>query len=184
MIAAVTAVVLIESAGGLQFVKVPTQQDDGGVGLALRQLPPGPVLELPLRSTGTSWYTPTGGAASAFVEAPRQLVALYDGHPRVNGYSGYQPPGFEALAQTLNQFPAPTAVAQAVRLGVRYIVLRTALVGVTTPANQVERLDQDGVARYADATARTMLSRLDATSVTGIETLPGGYLIELHPANG
>ena len=52
---------------------------------ARRQLP-GPVLELPIRSSKE-------GVAWPYVEAPRQLVALgRRPSARVNGYSGFQPP--------------------------------------------------------------------------------------------
>jgi hypothetical protein len=179
-VAAVAIVVVIESAAGLQFVQVPTQRDDGGVSRALRSRPRGPVLELPLSTAGTSFYSPSGGASTAFVEAPRQLVAVHDGNPRVNGYSGFEPPGFEAEARTLNQFPAGAAVAEAERLGVRYVVLRTSLVGVVTPNAVTDRLNRDGVGRYSDTTARAMLSRLVPTTAVYVEALAGGHLIELR----
>jgi hypothetical protein len=172
--AALTAFVLVESVVGLQFVRVPTSRDDGGVDAALRKAPHGVVLELPVVSSSD------GGEAWAFVETPRQLVAVHDGDPRVNGYSGFEPAGFNKRAQTLNRFPLPAALAQAHALGVRYVVLRTRLVGSITPASYTKKLAADGVGRYTDATARRMLRELPPGVATHVERVPGGYVIELR----
>ena len=39
-----------------------------------------------------------GAQLWAYVEMPRQLEALRDDNPRINGYSGYQPPNFDNIA--------------------------------------------------------------------------------------
>jgi hypothetical protein len=166
--------VLVEGVMGIQFVRVPTSRDDGGVSRTLERLPHGPVLELPIRTAAT------GGAAWAYVETPRQLVAIDDGDPRVNGYSGYQPPAFEEHAHILNQFPAPAAIAEAKQLGVRYVVLRTALVGPVTPAYLTEQLNADGIGRYTDGTAAQLAARLTPATASLVEKLSGGYVIALH----
>jgi hypothetical protein len=174
VVGVLTAFVLIESVTGLQFVRVPTSRDDGGVDVALRRLPRGVVLELPVVSSAD------GAQAWAFVEAPRELVAVHDGDPRVNGYSGFEPTGFNKRAHTLNGFPSPAALAQARALGVRYVVLRTELVGSITPASSAKKIDVDGVGRYSDATAQRILRALPPGVAARVHKLTGGYLIELR----
>ena len=174
LVALLTAFVILESAVGLQFVRVPTSHDDGGVDVVLRSAPRGVVLELPIVSSSD------GGEAWAFVETPRQLVAVHDGDPRVNGYSGFEPAGFNKQARTLNRFPLPAALAQARALGVRYVVLRTKLVGSITPSSYTKQLDADGVGRYTDATARRMLRALPPGGADHVDRVPGGYVIELR----
>ena len=51
------------------------------------------------------------------------LFSTIDWHPRVNGYSGYLPPGYPEDVQVLNTFPSSEAVARLGALGVRYVVL-------------------------------------------------------------
>ena len=109
------AVVVIEVGGPAGRVEVPE-----GARLAayelLDELPPGPVLELPIRA-------PSDGISWPFVEAPRMYHSLTDGNTRVNGYSGDAPVDFESIVDGLNAWPTPTAVSLAEDLGVRYIVL-------------------------------------------------------------
>ena len=162
-----------ESATGLASVRVPGAGDDGGVMEALAAQPGGVVLELPIESSAR-------GVAWPYVEMPRQLVAIDDGHTRVNGYSGFEPPGFAARTERLNRFPDPAAVDEARRLGVRFVVLRTALVGTPSPASVESRLSADGVGRYADATAGGMLRSLAAGQMSSVVRLRGAYLIELR----
>jgi hypothetical protein len=164
--------VCAEAALGLYFVRVPTSRDDGGVDVALRARPHGVVVELPILGI-------TRGVLWPFVEAPRQFVALRDGNPRVNGYSGFEPKGFDEESATLNTFPSAGALAEARRLDVRYVVLRTSLVGTLTPGSLTSTLDTDGAGRYSDATARTMIDRLPAGAAREVVRLPGAYLIEL-----
>ena len=171
---ALVALVIVESAIGIQFVRVPTSQDDGGVDLALRREPRGVVLELPILSAAS------GGPEWAFVETPRQLEAIRDGDPRVNGYSGFQPAGYDQRARVLDHFPGPVALAQARALGVRYVILRTKLVGAITPKSYTQQLGADGIGRYTDATARRMLRSLPPGATAGVEKLPGGYLVTLR----
>jgi hypothetical protein len=51
------------------------------------------------------------------------LYSTLDFHPRVNGYSGYIPPGYYGSVEALNTFPSPRALQRASELGVRYVVL-------------------------------------------------------------
>ena len=172
---ALAAFVVAEAAMPLTSVRVPTGRDDGGVATALADRAPGTVVELPIRSSanGVEW---------PYVEAPRQLTTLDRDHPRVNGYSGFQPEGFDGQAARLNGFPDPTAMYELRRAGVRYVVLRTNLVGELSPSVLHPVLAADGVGRYDDATARAIVSALPSSVVRDVDKLPGGYLIELQEA--
>jgi hypothetical protein len=75
----------------------------------------------------------------AYVETPRQLLALRDGRRWVNRYSGYQRAGFDALAATLDAFPSRAGLTAARALGVRDIVLCTTLVGADLSPSTVGR---------------------------------------------
>jgi hypothetical protein len=168
---ALALAVCAESALALVSVRVPTSRDDGGVDEALRARP-GVVVELPISGSSR-------GARWPYIEAPRQVLALRDHDPRVNGYSGFQPKDFDTETAKLNSFPAPTALVEARRLGVRYVVLRTALVGQVSPVALTPVLALNRVGRYTDATARSMLDHLPPGTAQEIVRLPGAYLIEL-----
>ena len=101
----------------------------------------------------------SGAGPWAYVEMPRQLEALRDHDPRVNGYSGFQPNGFDTVAQALNDFPSHTALAEARALGVRYVLLRTELVGAT-PGSIRFVLGRSGAGKYPDRVARSMVAHL------------------------
>ncbi len=113
----VVALVIIEVGGPMRRVEVP-EGDRLLAYEALSESDDGVVLELPIRSAGE-------GAVWPFVEAPRMYHATIDFNPRVNGYSGSAPLGFDSLAQLLNRYPAPDAQAMITDLGVRYIILHT-----------------------------------------------------------
>ncbi|MDQ1476219.1 MAG: hypothetical protein QOE62_1448 [Actinomycetota bacterium] len=166
------ALVVAECAIALVFVRVPTSADDGGVDTALRTRPAGVVLELPISSakSGLPWV---------YAEAPRQLVALRDHDPRVNGYSGFQPKGFDTEAAVLNHFPAPDALALAHQLGVRYVVLRTKLVGDVSPATAIPAVDRNGAGRYDEQTAADLVAAVPPGAAAPPVRLAGGYLVEL-----
>lgn len=82
----------------------------------LEQLPPGPVVELPIPVPGDTGAPP-------LVEGPRMLSSIGDWRPRVNGYSGAYPDGYAELASVLNDFPDQRAVERVRAEGVRYIVI-------------------------------------------------------------
>ncbi len=170
--AALAVLVCAEAALGLVSVRVPTSRDDGGVDVALRARPRGVVLELPIGSIAR-------GAVWPYVESPRQYLAFRDGYPRVNGYSGFQPKAFDVETAKLNTFPTQQALIEARRLGVRYVVLRTALVGPLSPAVLTPAMTADRAGIYTDATARSMLDRLPAGAARAVVPLAGGYLVEL-----
>jgi hypothetical protein len=122
---ALVAVSLVDAGSWLPTVPVPDERRWSAVNEELADRRDGPVVELPVMQS-------TDGVAWPRVEAPRLYLARIDRNTRVNGYSGYQPPGFDDLASTLNTFPSPEAVAELRRLGVRYVVLRTQVVGQRT----------------------------------------------------
>ncbi len=143
--------VCLESAMPLSFAHVPTSADDGGVDSALVGRPAGVVLELPIASAAS-------GVVWPYAEAPRQYAALRDGDERVNGYSGFQPKNFDGTAALLNDFPSPSALADAHRLGVRYVVLRTQLVGPLTPSVLTGEIAAGGAGRYTAVSARKIVA--------------------------
>ena len=95
------------------MMRVPSS---AAVNHALAAQPRGAAVELPMITQAD------GGGLWAAVETKRMWLAGIDGHPRVNGYSGYQPKGFDALGKTLNA-GASTALPAVMPLGVRYVVL-------------------------------------------------------------
>ena len=142
------AVILVELAAPVFTARVSTSDATLGVYRALDNRAQEPVVELPMVPPITQpfeWAT---------VEAPRMLFATIDWHPRVNGYSGYLPPGYAEDVDLLNTFPAPGTVARLRALGVRYVVLHLG-VGQYTPqqlADVVAALPPGSTARpYGDA---------------------------------
>lgn len=171
------AFVVVETATTITTVRVPSEARYGAVNAALARRPEGVVLELPIRSAGD-------GAAWAYIEAPRQSLAPLDGDERVNGYSGFEPPGFGERVTALNTFPSSEALAEADRLGVRYIVLRTELVGdLDASLRAALRLDELG--RYTEAEARTVVAGIPPERVEDVTRVPGAYIVELaRPGTG
>jgi hypothetical protein len=111
------AVVLVELATPVFAARVSTSDATLDVYRALDDHGHEPVVELPMVPPLTQpfeWAT---------VESPRMLFATIDWHPRVNGYSGYLPPGYAEDVDLLNTFPSPEAVARLRALGVGYVVL-------------------------------------------------------------
>ncbi len=171
--AGASALILLGAARSIPFVRVPTHSDDGGFDTALQHLPRGVVLELPVKGAAT-------GPAWAWVETPRQVLALRDDDPRVNGYSGYEPKNFSRISAILDTFPTPPALAQADDLGVHYILLRTHLPGTITPAGYNAIANQNGVGVLTDATARAMIADAPHGTIANVQALPGGYLLTLN----
>ena len=111
---------MVESALTITLVNVP-RVHAGDANDFLAHRPKGVVVELPLPD-------PRLGAAWAYAEGPRMALATDDFYPRVNGYSGFYPPDYPALAATLETLPGADAQAALCALHVRYLVLRTAAV--------------------------------------------------------
>ena len=113
----VVLLIAVEVGGPMRRIDVPNG-DRLIVYEALADAEPGPVLELPM-------HTPDEGVAWPIVEAMRMFHGTTDFNPRVNGYSGGAPAGFDGLGDLLNQFPSAEAMAELEYLGVRYVVLHT-----------------------------------------------------------
>ena len=166
------AFVLAETARELPMTRVPAGPGVEAVNDALARRGDGVVAELPMKGAAN-------GAQWPYVESPRQYLSLIDDHPRVNGYSGFTPKGFEQLAATVATFPSAQSLAALARHDVRYVVLRTRVVGGHPPGLRAQ-LDVDGVGRYTPATARALLERLPAACLRRVDRFPGAYLIELR----
>jgi hypothetical protein len=98
---------------------------------------------------------------------------------RVNGYSGFQPPNFDQRVATLDHFPAPDAIDEARRIGVRYVLVRTSLPSTSLPTIVEHLLDTDSVGLYTNTHAQAIIANLPTGFATNITKLPGGYLIDL-----
>lgn len=129
-VAALVVVSCADAGSRVPTAIIPAEARWSAVDHALDRLPPGPVAELPIFQSSDGPLWPRG-------EATRLYLAGIDGNRRVNGYSGFQPPGFDVLATRLNGFPSPDAIAELQRLHVRYVVLRTDIVGARTHDRKV-----------------------------------------------
>jgi hypothetical protein len=134
------AVMLAELAVALPWADLAHDRQTLAVYRALAHQPAGAVVELPMMIPHDDAYQ------WAVVEAPRMVYSSLDWHPRVNGYSGFVPPGYDEDAAILDTFPAPAAVQRARQHGVRWVVLHLG-------ASQ-------GYPMYSDATVATKLKAL------------------------
>ena len=118
------------------------------VNRVLDGLPEGVVVELPMGDNRHFTY--------GFVEAPRMVLSAIDWNPRVNGYSGYSPPGYSETIDTINALddggPAPAeTLALLDRLEVRYLIVRMAAPDRDHDALGQSYLDEAGAQRVVDA---------------------------------
>ncbi|MFP5317595.1 MAG: hypothetical protein ACLGI2_04800 [Acidimicrobiia bacterium] len=128
------------------------------VNRALADLPGGVVAELPMGDNRHFTY--------GFVEAPRMVLSAIDWNPRVNGYSGYSPPGYSDIIDVLNTLddggPAtPEALALLDRLGVRYLVVRLAAPDRSHETLGLSHVDEAGAQRIVDALPPGRVERVD-----------------------
>lgn len=163
-------VVLAESATPPGIVQLPDEPRFLAVNQALAERPPGVVVELPMGN-------PSDGHLWAFIEAPRNFLSTWDWNERVNGTSGYGPEGFEQVANDLETFPAPGAFERIDRLGIRYVVLRTAAVG----GPDSTALSRDGKAAYLPFTVRKMLADAPDERIASVERHGDAVLVEINP---
>jgi hypothetical protein len=168
------AFVISETAISIPYVRVPDSPAAEAVYEYLDTRPDGVVAELPIRG-------PTDGTAWAYLESPRQLASLAFDKNRVNGYSGYAPEDFDELVAKFNTFPKPAALRALARHRVRYVVLRTRVLGEQEPGF-AEVLEQDGVGRYTPATARDLIRRIPEDRLLRVTRVPGAYVVELSRA--
>jgi len=149
----------------IDTVVVPTRSTNAVAGI-LHTLPKGTVIELPAHSLSS-------GAAAAYVEAPRLALATVDWYPRINGYSGFEPPGYPLLVDAYNKFPSPSALVAMHDSGVRYVVLHTA----PLPGGE-------GLPSYLDpAEAERRVAALDPQRVGAIYRVDGAIIVELSFAS-
>jgi hypothetical protein len=92
---------------------------------------PGPVVSLP----------DYAGTPVAFEEANYQFFSTTHWHPIANGYSRAEPPGFRALMDRLNTFPAPASLDAMGEAGIRYVVLH----GAAAPSQAAQASTSDRV---------------------------------------
>jgi hypothetical protein len=123
----VAAVILLELSAPAPRANISTSDATLAVYRALDDRGREPVVELPMVQP----LDPGAGFPWATIESPRMLFSTIDWHPRVNGYSGYVPPGYAEDIDILNTFPSPIAVERMRQLGVRYAVLHLGSAGYT-----------------------------------------------------
>ena len=174
VLAVLCAVVIAETTRQVPLVRVPASDVEQAVGRYLARQPDGVVVELPIRGT-------VDGVAWPYTESPRLYLSLLDDNERVNGYSGYTPPGFDALVPVYNSFPSPESLEALAAADVRYVVLRTKVIGDQFPVI-MDLLRQDGVGRFTPETARARIAEIPPEQVEKVTKVPGAYVVELRPA--
>jgi len=99
---------------GLSVVDLPTRETMPAVNAWLAERRGSePVLELP---------TPRGDAETE-THALRQYMLLEDGHPRLDGTSGFVSRRYRAFRATMEGFPGPDALQAAALMGAKLIVV-------------------------------------------------------------
>jgi hypothetical protein len=165
--AGIVALVLLESATSITMTSVPSSSSsDAAVNRALATQPHAPAVDLPMITEAD------GGGLWASVETKRMWLAGIDGDPRVNGYSGYQPNGFDALGVSLNN-AASTALPPLADAHVRYVVLH-----VSDAATDVAALR---LGTFTNARARAWIAGLPA-SARVVGRFGNAWLIDLGSA--
>ena len=141
LVAAINLEALRAPLGYQEFDGIPPIYDQ------LRDEPRGVVVELPLY-----------GRRTAADNAGYMINATRHRHPIVNGYSGFAPPHFDEIAETMRTFPRYPALELMHKLGVTHVVVHRTM-GMekrraeidTSPALRL-LVEQDGIAlfRFAD----------------------------------
>jgi hypothetical protein len=164
----------IESRTHIPEVRLPTTERWTAVNRELSRSAPGLAVELPAVGEQYGWVW-------GYTEAPRMFLAIRDGHQRVNGYSGFEPAGFDADAALLNSFPSPSSVRWLRDHRVRYVVVRRTPVGHVS-TKQGQALDE-ALPRLDDAAIEALSGQrpywLRASKVRG-----DAILFELDPDRG
>ena len=168
--AAVGAFMLVEYKGRIVMAPRIDKPEFTAVNHALADLPHAAVLELPM---GDSWEPPW-----AYVEAPRLVLSSIDWRPRVNGYSGYEPPAYHYTIEMMNSLddggPATEeALGRLQHLRVGYIVIRTAPLDGDWSAKGVSYLDEEGAQRVIDA--------LPPERIVSVSREGAAVLVQLQP---
>ena len=153
-----TTLMLIELSAPHQWARIDTSEAQMAVYRALDRRPAGPVLELPMPDPRTEALVYT------YLEAPRLVYGTIDWHPRVNGYAGYLPPGYELDLAIYPRFPEPSAIDRLSFRGVRYVILHIG--------------QENGIPALTEADAAERLLRLPAGATSTREG--SAYLIDLR----
>lgn len=132
--AAAGALVLADLAAPLVYEEFPDGPQTLAVYHRLADLPPGPVVEIPMVDPGVL------PADWAYVEAPRMVRSTLDFRPRVNGYSATAPETYRPDLATFNGFPTPESLQRAAELRVRYVVIH---VGEATDHGALSEADAE-----------------------------------------
>ncbi|MCU1461220.1 MAG: hypothetical protein JWO37_1295 [Acidimicrobiales bacterium] len=155
---AAIALLLAELAMPVRWQHLDTSQSTLAVYRALARRPAGAVAELPIApyADGIVW---------AYTEAPREVYATVDWHPRFNGYSGFVAPGYLESMNLLNRFPDQCAIAEARRIGLRWLVLHT---GVVDLAKQFDTAEAEARVAALPPGAVTRVGSSFLVDVTGL----------------
>ncbi len=169
------ALMLAEYQIPIETSPAVTSQSATAAYRALHHLPAGPVVELPMGDPNR-----VGGA---YVEPTRLLLSTIDWHPRVNGYSGLDPPDYAETISLMNALAtgntAPTASLARLRaLGVRYLVVHTKPLGRAEPPANLRAPNLD---YYPPQTVARLESRLPRSLVTFTRREGDAILIQLDP---
>ena len=108
-------------------------------------------------------------------------LATDDFHPRVNGYSGFYPPEYPALAATLQELPGADAQAAICALHVRYLVLRTA--AVPTGSAGLDALVAGAGTAVLDGEQVDLITLAMAHELH-VDPVNGAVVVELDPSCG
>ena len=165
------AFLLLEYAAPINVVPRVDTPEFTAVNTVLRDLPPGPVVELPMADIGL----PVG----PYIEPPRMLWSAIDWHPRVNGASAFFPAGHHETVMLLNGLGADPGVREPAlrrldQLGVAYVVVRLAPVS--------DELNVPGVTHYDEARAGQVLTAL-GTRAAEVRRAGLAMLIRLQDAS-
>lgn len=169
--AALVAFVVFELSTVVDTVRVP---EPTAVNEALAALPKGITLELPIASADD-------GAAWAYSESPRLVLAHRDWQPRLNGYSGFWPPDYLPMSRLLNLLPSPDAIEELRFRQVRYLVIRTQPMLDREPAYQAV-VDAAEVATVSQTDADRIVEALKtAGMIENEQRFPEAVLLTLAP---
>jgi hypothetical protein len=98
----------------LPLLPVPIQADYPQEYYYLKELPPGPTIELPMFRWGSDQFSKN--------EAWRMLYQSYHKQPLVNGYSGFSPPEWELMVARLQQHES-VDWRTLVDMNIRYVLI-------------------------------------------------------------
>jgi hypothetical protein len=112
-VTAAAVLLLLVECGSAPLQLMELSPGAGDIYRVLRELPPGPVAELPMPRPDTLPHY------DAFYE----YWSIYHWKPLINGYSGYAPAGYLQTLEQMRTFPDDRSVARLKELNVRYIVV-------------------------------------------------------------